>query len=125
MIKLNKSEKFKTLAVHSIELSKLGDYLSDILVRFNGCDDKGVLAFYKGLDNSIRACINEVLELDDYVETFDNLKVDRGFIVDRLFECFYLTTSLEDVETKLTCLVDEMNEQGVEILEVEIEIESA
>lgn len=86
--KLSLKERYKRYKSHV----KLSRYLEDTLVRFD-CgmcsDDPGLSAFYSLENDEADRIISELMNVKDYAEFCDCVRVEKGFAVDQCFDLIY------------------------------------
>jgi hypothetical protein len=120
--KIERTEKLFKAFERARNIVELEDYLHTHVARFRCSElhDSQVNAFYQGVDEVIVRCINVALELDNYYETFGTLKVESGFITDRLYECVNDSGDFYIFLGRLNNIVDEINKAEIVIEELEV-----
>lgn len=120
--KIERTDKLFEAFERARNIVELEDYLYTHVARFRCSElhDSQVNAFYQGFDDVVVKCINTALDLDDYVETFGSLKIESGFITDRLFECVNNSGEFYVFLERINSIVDEINKAGVVIEELEV-----
>lgn len=113
--KVEKSKKLLEEFEQARNFVKLENYLYDHVARFRvgSMDDAEVNSFYKCFDMLVSDLINMVLEVENYVETFGNLRIASGFVTDTLYACVQDSEDFYIFLGRINNIIDELNDAGI------------
>lgn len=97
---MSKNKELKRRFNILMEVYKLDHYLGNLLNEFNESNSSRSQALCQMTDEYMKEFVSQVLEIDDYIKYFGDVRNNGSFFVDDIFSLIYDTS----YEEKPSCM---------------------